>query len=217
MERLFCVLIGYIFGLFQTAYIYGRIKGIDIREHGSGNSGTTNALRTLGKKAGAVVLVIDIFKCVLAIYICELIFGRNNPEMLYLFKMYAGAGAILGHNFPFYLNFKGGKGIAATGGLVISFHPWFFFVGITLFLGSILITNYVSLGSLMVCVGFITQMVFLGQRGFFEGMANAHLYEMYLIGLLLTVMAFFKHRENIKRLIKGTERKTYIIKKNKAD
>ncbi|MCL2254978.1 MAG: glycerol-3-phosphate 1-O-acyltransferase PlsY [Lachnospiraceae bacterium] len=216
MERIFCILIGYIFGMFQTAYIYGRVKGIDIRKHGSGNSGTTNALRTLGKKAGAVVLIVDILKCMLAIFICEFIFGRSNPEMLYLFKIYAAAGAILGHNFPFYLGFKGGKGIAATGGLILSFHPWFIPVGVGLFVGSIFITHYVSLGSLLVYVGFITQMLFLGQRGFFE-MSNAHLTEMYLITVLLAVMAFYKHRENIGRLLNGTERKTYIIKKNKPD
>jgi len=217
MERVLCLIIGYAFGLFQTAYIYGRIKGIDIREHGSGNAGSTNALRTLGKKAGVIVLLTDILKSMLAIIICGMIFGQSNPEMLYLLKIYAAAGAILGHNFPFYLGFKGGKGIAATGGLVFAFHPWFIPVGVALFFGNFFITHYVSLGSLLVYIGFMTQMVILGQTGFFIGMEAPHLYEMYLITFLLAVMAFWKHRENIKGLLNGTERKTYIIKKNKAD
>jgi glycerol-3-phosphate acyltransferase PlsY len=188
------------------------MKGIDIRQHGSGNAGTTNALRTLGKKAGAVVLIGDILKCMLAIFVCDLLFGSRYPEMLYLVKIYAAAGAILGHNFPFYLRFKGGKGIAATGGLIFAFHPWFIPVGVALFFGNFFITHYVSLGSLLVYVGFMTQLVIMGQAGFF-GMAAPYLYEMYFVSLLLAVMAFYKHRENISRLFHGTERKTYLRRK----
>lgn len=215
MERVFCLLIGYAFGLFQTAYIYGRLKGIDIRQHGSGNAGSTNTLRILGKKAGAIVLFGDIIKCMLAIFVCEFLFGLANPEILYLVKIYAAAGAILGHNFPFYLGFKGGKGIAATGGLIFAFHPWFIPVGVTLFFGNFFITHYVSVGSLLVYVGFMTQLVIMGQAGSFE-MPAPHLYEMYFVSFLLAVMAFYKHRENIMRLLKGTERKTYLGSKNKV-
>ena len=120
MVRIICLLIGYAFGLFQTSYIYGRTKGIDIREHGSGNAGTTNALRTLGKKAGAITLAGDCIKCILAVLTVRLIFGASHPEILKLLTVYAAAGTILGHNFPFYLGFRGGKGIAATAGLIIS-------------------------------------------------------------------------------------------------
>lgn len=121
MERILCVLIGYICGLFQTSYLYGKAQGIDIRNYGSGNAGTTNALRTLGAKAGAITLLGDCFKCVIAVVIVHLIFGKSHPEMIRLLGLYAAAGTILGHNFPFYLNFKGGKGIAATAGLLLSF------------------------------------------------------------------------------------------------
>ena len=210
--RTLCLVIGYGFGLLQTAYIYGRMKGIDIRQHGSGNAGTTNALRTLGKKAGAVVLIGDILKCMLAIFVCEFLFGSRFPEMLYLVKIYAAAGAILGHNFPFYLKFKGGKGIAATGGLIFAFHPWFIPVGVALFFGNFFITHYVSLGSLLVYVGFMIQLIIMGQAGLFA-MPTPYLYEMYFISLLLAMMAFYKHRENISRLLNGTERKTYLRKR----
>ena len=101
MERLYCIIIGYGFGLFQTAFIYGKMHGIDIREHGSGNAGTTNTLRVLGTKAGLIVLAGDIIKTILAIVVCELLFGKTHPQEVYLLKLYAAAGAILGHNFPF--------------------------------------------------------------------------------------------------------------------
>ncbi len=214
MERIACLIIGYVFGLFQTAFIYGKLHGIDIREHGSGNAGTTNTLRVLGTKAGLIVLAGDIIKCILAIVLCGMLFGRSNPDEIYLLKLYAAAGAILGHNFPFYLHFKGGKGIAATAGLILAFHPYFIVVGVILFFGAFLITHYVSLGSLLVYVGLMIQMVVCGQMGLFST-SQAILNEMYVITALLTILAYYKHRENIARLLKGEERKTYLTKKNK--
>lgn len=215
MERIICLLIGYVFGLFQTAYIYGKIHGIDIRNYGSGNAGTTNTMRVLGTKAGLIVLLGDIVKCILAIVVTVFLFDKNHPDMIYLLKLYAAAGAILGHNFPFYLHFKGGKGIAATAGLILAFHPYFIPMGVILFFGAFFITHYVSLGSLLVYAGFMIEIVVLGQMGTFGVMAHSHLVEMYVIAALLTIMAYYKHRENIVRLVKGEERKTYLTHKNK--
>ncbi len=215
MIRLACLAIGYLFGLFQTAFFYGKAKGIDIRQHGSGNSGTTNALRVLGTKAGLIVFAGDCLKCVLAVCLCRLLFGESHGDMLYLLCLYTAAGAILGHNFPFYMGFKGGKGIAATAGLILAFHPYFIPVGAILFFGIFFTTHYVSLGSLLVYVGFMIEIVVCGQSGLF-GMSQAYLNEMYIVAFLLAVMAFWKHRENIVRLIKGEERKTYLTKKNKV-
>lgn len=215
MERILCLAIGYLFGLFQTAYIYGKLHGIDIRQHGSGNAGTTNTLRVLGTKAGLIVFAGDVLKCICAVVICSALFGKGHTDMVYLFKMYAAAGAILGHNFPFYLNFKGGKGIAATAGLILSFHPSFLPVGVLMFFGAFLTTHYVSLGSLLVYAAFLIQIVVSGQMGLFRGMTQQYLIEMYVVAAFLTAMAYYKHRENIKRLIKGEERKTYLFKKEK--
>lgn len=217
MERIICLVIGYVFGLFQTAYIYGRAHGIDIRKHGSGNAGTTNTLRVLGTKAGLIVFAGDVLKCILAVVVVRLLFGASHPDTIYLLMLYTGTGAILGHNFPFYLNFKGGKGIAATAGLILSFHPYFIPVGIVLFFGTFLTTHYVSLGSLLVYAGFMIEMVVCGQLGVFHGMSQGNLYELYAVAAFLTVMAYWKHRENIGRLIKGNERKTYLFKKNKEE
>ena len=119
MVRFFCMAIGYLCGLFQTSYIIGRIHKTDIREHGSGNAGTTNALRTFGKKAGAMTLLGDLLKCMIAIWIVRVVFGKTYGDILPLLSLYAGAGCILGHNFPFYLNFKGGKGVAASVGVML--------------------------------------------------------------------------------------------------
>ena len=214
MERIICLVIGYVFGLFQTAYIYGKLHGIDIRNYGSGNAGTTNTLRVLGTRAGVLVLFGDIAKCILAIVISGLIFDKTHPDMIYLLKIYAAAGAILGHNFPFYLRFKGGKGIAATAGMILAFHPYFIPVAVILFFGIFFTTHYVSLGSLVLYLGFFIEMVVLGQMGVF-GMTQSLLIELYVVTAALTVMAYYKHRENIKRLINGTERKTYLSHKNK--
>lgn len=216
MERVICLAIGYVLGLFQTAYIYGKLHGIDIRNYGSGNAGTTNTLRTLGTRAGMIVLFGDIMKCILSVVLASVIFGKSHPDTIYLLKMYAAAGAILGHNFPFYLKFKGGKGIAATAGLILSFHPYLIPMGVILFFGIFFTTHYVSLGSLTVYAGFMIELVVLGQMGVF-GMPQAALTEMYIVAGLLTIMAYYKHRDNIRRLLAGTERKTYLTHKNQVE
>jgi len=163
--------------------------------------------------AGLIVLAGDIVKTILAIVVCELLFGKSHPQEVYLLKLYAAAGAILGHNFPFYLKFKGGKGIASTAGLVLAFHPLFIPVGVLVFFGIFFTTHYVSLGSLLVYVGITAEMVIMGQMGFF-GAPQGILNEMYIVTILLAAMAYYKHRENIGRLLKGQERKTYLTKKN---
>ena len=100
MERVICLLIGYVFGLFQTAYFYRKAQGIDIRKYGSGNAGTTNALRVLGTKAGLIVFAGDCLKCIIAVCITRALFSTGHPENIYLLCLYTGAGAIIGHNFP---------------------------------------------------------------------------------------------------------------------
>lgn len=217
MIRVVCLLIGYVFGLFQTAYIYGKMHGIDIRTVGSGNAGTTNTLRVLGTKAGLIVLAGDIIKTMLAIFIVKMLFGESHADMLYMLVLYTAAGAILGHNYPFYLGFKGGKGIASTAGLILSMPPVFILVGVIVFFGTFLTTHYVSLGSLLVYLFLVIQLVYCGQTGFFESMTQPALYEMYAVAVFLMAMAYWRHRSNIQKLVKGTERKTYLFKKNKVD
>ncbi len=211
MVRLLCLAIGYLFGLFQTGYIYGRLHGIDIREYGSGNAGTTNTLRTLGKKAGAVTLLGDAFKCVFAVLLVRFLFREKYGDMLPLLSLYTAAGVILGHNFPFYLHFHGGKGIAATAGLILATSWIMTLLGLVTFGAALYLTHYVSLGSLLVYVGFVIELIVFGQCGMF-GMTQPHLNEMYAVGIVLMLLAFWMHRGNIKRLLRGEERKTYLRK-----
>ena len=217
MVRLICLIIGYAFGLIQTAYIYGRMHGIDIRTVGSGNAGTTNALRVLGKKAGLVVFLGDVAKTVAAVIVVRLIFGATYADSIYMLVLYTAAGVILGHNYPFYLGFRGGKGIAATAGLIASLGPWFILVEGLVFIITFTTTHYVSLGSLLVYLALVIHLILFGQNGFLEGMTQPALTEMYIVALLLMAMAFWRHRSNITKLLEGTERKTYISKKNKID
>lgn len=212
MERLICIAIGYVFGLFQTSYIYGKLQGIDIRQHGSGNAGTTNMLRTLGTGAGAVTFIGDSLKCVAAVAVMKLIYGGSHSEILPLLSIYTAAGVILGHNFPFYLKFRGGKGIAASVGLALSLNWIITLIGAVTFFAVFMTTHYVSLGSLTIYVGFVIELIILGQCGLL-GMEQNYLYEMYAVAFLLMVLAFWMHRANIQRLMRGEERKTYLFKK----
>lgn len=211
--RIICLAIGYVFGLFQTSYIIGKKHGIDIRNYGSGNAGTTNMMRTMGTKAGLLTFAGDCMKCILAVTLVRTLFRDQYSAMMPLLVLYTAAGVILGHNFPFYLHFRGGKGIAATAGLVLSFHPVMAVLGIIAFFGIFLTTHYVSLGSLVVYAAILIEMVVFGQMGWFK-MSQNHLTEMYILMVLLTALAYWKHRGNIKRLLSGTERKTYLTKKS---
>ena len=212
MERIICVIIGYAFGLLQTGYLYGKIHHVDIRKQGSGNAGSTNALRTMGWKAGVITLLGDCFKCVFAVATVHLLYSKSHGDMMPVLAMYAGMGAVLGHNYPFYLGFKGGKGIAATAGLILSTtNVWMVLICLVVFLGIVGITRYVSLGSLTIVIIYFIEVVVYGQMGGY-GVKAAYLYEMYAIAALLVILAFFKHRANIKRLLSGTENKLSVGK-----
>lgn len=214
MERLICLAIGYVCGLFQTSYLIGRAHKTDIREHGSGNAGTTNALRTFGRKAGALTLFGDCFKCIAAILIVRFVFKDSYGDILPLLSLYAAAGCILGHNFPFYLNFKGGKGVAASVGLVIAFDWRIFLICAVVFFGLFFTTHYVSLCSLCAYAAALICMIVFGQMGYY-GMDQGHTLEMYAVMAVLTALAFYRHRANISRLVKGEESKIFLGKTGK--
>ena len=153
----------------------------------------------------------DVLKCFAAVLIVRGLYHGSN--CLALLMMYAGAGVTLGHNFPFYMKFKGGKGIAVMAALAVSNCFWhlpyssiLFFVTLAFFLVPVLVTRYVSLGSLLAYAVFFIQMVIFGQLGWFD-MAKGAVYELYVITFLLTALAWYRHRANIKRLLNGTENK----------
>ena len=211
LVRIICLLIGYAFGLIQTSYIIGKMHGIDIREYGSGNAGTTNAMRTLGRKAGFMTFAGDMLKCLVATLVVRLIFGTSHEDVVPVLCAYAAAGAILGHNFPFYMKFKGGKGVACTVGLVFCLSWQVGLVVMVEFFLFFFTSHYVSLCSILCYVLFLILTIIYGQLGVFS-MSQHHLNELYVIIGLLTAMTLYRHRTNIKRLIAGTESKTYLSK-----
>lgn len=209
MYRLICLLIGYLFGCIQSAFIIGRLVGkIDIRDYGSGNAGFTNTTRVLGAKTGIIVFICDILKLAAAYFICEKLFaGSIGSPYDVLPGIYAGAGTVLGHNFPFYMQFRGGKGIACTLALMLCI-DWkvavvVFAVGLLI----VVVKKYISLASLVMSFIYPVIMLFLIHKGVFCKEAAAVMFA-------LCILAFYKHRENIKRLIAGSENK-FSFKKSK--
>ncbi len=202
MERIICLAIGYVCGLLQTGYLVGKMNHVDIRKEGSGNAGSTNALRVLGWKAGAMTFAGDVFKCLAAVLIARYLY--RDTQYVPLLAMYAGMGATLGHNFPFYLKFKGGKGIAVLAGLILATGLVMVPIPLSAFLIAVLLTRYVSLGSLLASSMFFLEVLFYGQLGGF-GMAFRYRMELYVLVFLLMVLAWVRHKENIKRLLAGTE------------
>jgi glycerol-3-phosphate acyltransferase PlsY len=191
-----CLILGYLCGCFSTAYFVGRANNIDIRKYGSGNAGTTNAMRLLGVKAGILTFLGDALKALIPILIITFVVLKNEPYV-HLVALYAGLGVVIGHNFPFWLHFKGGKGIAATGGVILAFDWRIGLAAFVVFVVSVAITRYVSVGSLLISLLFP-----IGVLVFYPG--DLH---MLLISFLFTVLAFIRHRTNIQRLMNGTENK----------
>ena len=208
LPRIASLVIGYLFGIIQTAYIYGKMNGIDIREHGSGNAGTTNALRVLGKKAGAIVFAGDFLKCFIAIHFVQLIFKNSASDILPLIGLYGATGCILGHNFPIQLNFRGGKGIACTAGLLAAFDVRIGAIALLTFLAIVILTRYVSLGSMVIVTEFALFIIIFGQLGLYH-MAQEPLIELYALAAFLAGMAIYRHRANIVRLLSGTENRIF--------
>ena len=213
ITRVLAIVIGYIFGIFQTGYFYGKSKGIDIRKQGSGNAGTTNSLRVLGWKAGLITFVGDLFKAILAVVLVHMLFKDTYPDAIKLLDLYAGFGSVLGHNFPFYMKFKGGKGIACTSGMILAVCPLASPICLILFIGAVAITRYVSLGSILVVTAYLIQVIVFGNMGLIQ-IDGALLPEFYIISACFTDMALWRHRANMKRLATGTENK-FGIKKDK--
>ena len=198
LDIFLCLVVGYVFGCFQTGYFYGNSKGIDIRNYGSGNAGTTNTLRVLGKKAGYITYLGDALKAIFAILLIKyVIYGQLIiPSMdFHLLLAYTGLGVAFGHNYPFYLNFKGGKGIATTSGVMLALDIRIGLIGIIGFFIIFFATRYVSVGSLYMSIVFpICVLVFYPGE-----------WHLFIVSVVFWLMAWMRHRENIKRLMTGTE------------
>ena len=202
---LLCLAVGYAFGNIPNGYLYAKAHGIDIYKEGSGNPGTTNVLRTLGKKAGFTVLMMDIAKCMLPIFFMVLFIKPENEDLKSLILMATGIGAILGHNFPCIPKVRGGKGVACTGALLIALSPLYTFCLLLFFILVVLITGYVSLGSMLAITVFFLSVVFFGKSSLLFPFSEAVYLPMCALSFLLMALLIFQHRGNIRRLLNGTE------------
>lgn len=190
------LVIGYCFGCFSTAYVVGKANHIDIRSYGSGNAGTTNAMRTLGKKAGIITYIGDVLKAVIPILLARFFVLSGNPDAD-LICLILGLGVVLGHNYPVWLKFKGGKGIAVTSGVFIAVVPQIAVFALILFVLIAVISKYISLSSICAILFAGTWMMI------YYDFSVA--YVVVIAGYI--ALALWQHRANIVRLLHGTENK----------
>jgi acyl phosphate:glycerol-3-phosphate acyltransferase len=201
----FFLLTAYLIGAIPTAVWVGKtFYGIDVRQHGSGNAGATNTFRVLGKKPGAFVMTVDIFKGWAATSLAYFLVpaGAIEADQLVLFKIIMGVLAVAGHIFPVYVGFKGGKGVATLMGMVLAIHLEAALICLAIFIVVLLISKYVSLGSMMAAIAFPLLLL----------LPRFHPDEPLLIvfGFLLSLMVVLTHKKNINRLLQGQESKANI-------
>jgi glycerol-3-phosphate acyltransferase PlsY len=191
---LIMVPIAYLVGSLPFGLILARLRGVDLRSYGSGATGTTNVMRTLGKPAGALVLLLDMGKGVFAIAMAMIFFDSPGAEAA------AGVAALVGHNWPVFAGFKGGKGVATGWGGLILFSPWSGLVATLVGIPVILAWRYASLGSLLGTSAGVITLIVLASLG--------HLHIEYIwYGAVGEAIIIFRHRDNIQRLLKGEERR----------
>lgn len=194
---IFSTIFAYLAGSIPTAVWYGKIfHGVDVRQHGSGNAGATNSLRTLGKKAGIIVLIVDFLKGFLAVKAASL-FSTETDSILPLIM---GLAVIAGHIFPIFAQFRGGKGVATAMGVLVATFPWAALGCMVVFMIIVFATKYVSLGSILGALAFPIQLTFNLWTD------NADKYAIGFAWLIFIILAVM-HRQNIQRLLKGTESK----------
>ena len=204
------IIIGaYLIGSVPSAVWIGKIFcGIDVREHGSKNAGATNTMRVLGVKTGIPVLLIDILKGFAAVKLAFL-----SPDFLpgtntfVNFQLILGAAAVLGHIFPLFAGFRGGKGVATIVGILLALHWPATLVAIAVFLVTLFISHYVSLGSLLMGISFPISVIFI---------FHSDSISMRIFSLVVCLLLFITHRKNISRLMHGTENKATFLFRDKS-
>ena len=200
------VAIAYLLGSISFAVWIGRIfYKVDVREHGSGNAGTTNTIRVLGWKPGLFVLLLDAFKGWLAIHIGDGLMPECYAGWQEYYDVLLAVSVLLGHIFPLFTGFKGGKGVATMVGIVLALYPEAFLGAFAIFMLVFLLTHYVSLASILAAVVFPILDIFVFHQ--------EHIVLM-IFAILVPLLIIITHRKNIGRLLKGEESKMYIWKKS---
>lgn len=201
MKYLFCIIIGYLIGTVNPSYIIGKVRGIDIRQKGSKNAGASNAVILFGKVLGVACAFFDIAKATFAIWLCSKIF----PELTYSFAV-TGVACILGHVFPFYMRFKGGKGLACLGGMILAFDWRAFLIMLAAEIVVAIVTDYICFVPLTASAVF--PIVY--------GVIRHDVWGALIIALILPLM-LYKHKENLKRIKQKNEMPfSFLWNKDKA-
>lgn len=195
LTYLIIIIIAYLLGNISTSYIVAKkLAGVDIRTQGSGNAGSTNVLRTLGKKAGAFTFAGDVLKGFIAVWIAKMIAYVLHIDVT-ICAYLAVVAVVLGHNYPVFLGFKGGKGVATSLGSMLAMNPVTALTCLGFFIIIVALTKYVSLGSIL-GIGLSPILMIIN-----------HNLKGVWVTLFLTISVAYTHKENIKRLLNGTERK----------
>ena len=203
MQNIVLIIGAYLIGAIPFGIVMSRGRGINIREHGSKNIGATNVSRLLGKKLGFCTLLLDIGKGFLPMFVAGLLLAGEPGQNLIIGL--CGAASIVGHMFPVYLGFKGGKGVATGLGVFLYLAPMALLLCLIVFVAAVGLTGYVSLGSLLASAAILPGLFFLGEPS----------WKLYL-ALFVVVMIWAKHYQNIGRLLRGTE-KSFKNKSNPTD
>jgi acyl phosphate:glycerol-3-phosphate acyltransferase len=191
------ILAAYLLGSIPTSYLFGRSRGIDLRQHGSRNIGATNALRVLGTKIGIITMIIDIAKGFFAVYVSKLIL----PEIPVLYLIFIGLAAVIGHIFTIFLKFKGGKGVATSAGVFLALAPAASLIAVAVFIITVAMSKYVSLGSILAAAALFIYELVINLSNSFQN------YEILIFTSVIFMFILIKHRSNINRILKGEENK----------
>lgn len=189
------IITAYLIGSIPTSYLIGKIKGVDVRRHGSGNVGATNVLRVMGKLPALITLIIDIGKGAVAVTLIAVLFYQKNATISFsVLRALLGLAVIIGHNWTVFLNFKGGKGVATSIGVFMVIFPVGLLIGLVVWVVTVWFTKYVSLGSILLAISIPIIAAFSGAR-----------LEIVLLAVTSCVIICYKHKGNINRLLLGTE------------
>ena len=204
----FILLTGYLLGSIPSAVWIGQFfYGVDVRQHGSGNAGATNTFRVIGKRAGVPVLFCDILKGWIAVKLSYFVADMVGKEEFVSLELTLGAAAIIGHIYPVFAGFKGGKGVAALLGVTLAIHPLSAMVGIFVFICVLLVSHFVSLSSILAGLSFPVSLMIL-----FPSSSPT----LVLFSLLTPAILLVTHQKNIERLLKKEESKIYLFRKKDA-
>jgi acyl phosphate:glycerol-3-phosphate acyltransferase len=210
MSLMLLIIAAYVLGSIPTAvWVSKTFFGIDIREHGSKNMGASNTFRVLGTGWGIFVLLVDMGKAMVAVYLANYIHESawlGNEKIFW--KLMLGLTAVVGHIFPLFAGFRGGKGVACLFGIVLAIQPWTALISVGAFIVVVLLTKYISLGSLTAVVVFAASVLF--------AVKEQNIYFRWF-AILSAVLIFSLHATNIKRLLKGTENKFNFKKRKKQN